>query len=254
MSEDDENCQLLKETINKTTKTYGIKGSGDVIAKDIYYNNGITYFDVYLLLNEKGYEKIGNCSINTLGEHNVKNALAAICVSLTLGIDFKTISNGLNKWQGVGRRLEVISTGTFELLNNKKIEDLTIIQDYGHHPTEIAATINSLKKAHNKRIVTIFQPHKYSRTKAFLSEFCKSLSLSDYLFITDIYPASEQPIKGFSILNLLGELEESEYRSFNFFNEYEDLRGLLSIYLKRGDILLILGAGDIYTIGEKLTR
>lgn len=254
LCEDDKNCRILKKDINRNTITYGINDVGDVIARNIEYKDGVTFFDVYKVVHKDNrYEKIGECTINIIGHHNVQNALASICVAIELGIDFNTIRQGLSKWQGVDRRMQVMSTGTMSF-EKQKIDEITIIQDYGHHPTEISSTIKSIKDAYNKRIVTIFQPHKYSRTKAFLTEFSVSLSRSDYLFITDIYSASEKPIDGFSITNLLNEFDVINYKNVKYFSDYKQLKVLLPDILKSGDIILILGAGDIDTISEKLSK
>jgi UDP-N-acetylmuramate--alanine ligase len=251
--EDDENCRNLKKHINSRVLTYGIKESADVVAKNIKFIDGRTCFDVYVKDNKGSYSYYGDFSIQKMGEHNVSNALASICVGIELEIEVIKMKIGLDNCQGVERRMEFMGEGSL-FINNKLFNDLTIIQDYGHHPTEIISTTESLKQVYKKRIVTVFQPHRYSRTKVFLSEFCSVLSKSDYLLITDIYSGSEDEIEGFSVINLLQEFNKKNFTDYTYFKDYPDMEDKLSNVVKDGDMILFLGAGDIANMCKDLSN
>jgi UDP-N-acetylmuramate--alanine ligase len=253
LCEDDENCRELRTLISKRAITYGFTETSDILARNITYDKGRTHFDVYIKNGDTKHKYIGNFSIEKMGEHNVKNALAAVCVGIELGLAIEDIHSGLSNCKGVDRRMQLMAEGDL-LINNKLFKDLTVIQDYGHHPTEILFTIQSLRNAYKKRIVTIFQPHRYSRTKAFLNEFCSVLAKADYLLITDIYPGSEEKIEGFSIDNLLERFENEYYDKFSYFNGVVEMKHNLEEHLIDGDIVLFIGAGDIYNMCNALTR
>ena len=183
---------------------------------------------------------MGKVILKVPGEHNVLNSLAAIGVGLQFDIPFVNIKDALFKFGGVGRRLEV--------KGEKK--GIMVIDDYGHHPTEVFATLCALK--HNypkKRLVVIFQPHRYTRTKNLYKEFGKALKKADVLYIMDIYPASEKPIKGITSDLIINSAKEKECNVFKF----ESVNSIVKI-LKENDILLTLGAGNVWQQGEELLK
>lgn len=229
---------IVKEILPKLTRkyvTYGFKGSPDITATDIKVVDGNTEYNVVY----KG-KKLGKIVLKVPGEHNVLNSLAAVGIGLKFDIPFVNIKDALFKFSGVGRRLEV--------KGEKK--GITVIDDYGHHPTEVKATLSALK--HNyptKRLVTIFQPHRYTRTQNLYKEFGKALKKADIVFVMDIYSASEKPIKGVTSDLIINSAKENKCNVYKF----TDINSVAKI-LKENDILLTLGAGNVWQQGEELLK
>jgi len=229
---------LVKEILPNLTRkyiTYGFKGNPDITATDITVVDGNTEYNVIY----KG-KKLGKIVLKVPGEHNVLNSLAAIGIGLQFDIPFVNIKDALFKFGGVGRRLEV----------KGEKNGITVIDDYGHHPTEVNATLSALK--HNyptKRLVTIFQPHRYTRTKNLYKEFGKALKKTDVLYIMDIYPASEKPIKGVTSDLIINSAKENKCNVYKF----TDISSIAKT-LKENDILLTLGAGNVWQQGEELLK
>ncbi len=189
-------------------------------------------------------DRLGQIRLNLPGEHNVLNSLAVIGVALDLEVDFPIISKALKEFQGTERRLQLKGT----------INDIMVMDDYGHHPTEIQVTLNTLKSCWNRRTTVVFQPHRYSRTKHLLQEFARSFYQADILVVTEIYPAGEDPIEGIS-----GELVAQVIKNFGhkrviFIKELKDIPGYLRDVVQPGDTLLTLGAGDVYKVGENFLQ
>ncbi len=230
--------KLVKEILPLTTRkciTYGFTGSPDITAKDIAVVDGNTEYNVIY----KG-KKLGKIVLKVPGEHNVLNSLAAIGIGLQFDIPFVNIKDALAKFGGVGRRLEV----------KGKKDGITVIDDYGHHPTEVVATLSALK--HNypkKRLVTVFQPHRYTRTQNLYKEFGKALKKADVVYVMDIYPASEKPIKGVTSDLIINSAKENKCNVFKF----TDIKDVAKT-LKENDILLTLGAGNVWQQGEELLK
>lgn len=211
-------------TIQNFPKTSRFRKIG-FIANNIRIANSTFIFDV-----ESPQIKIDNIKFTVPGYHNVENALAAICVAIELGVDIKLITKALEEYKGVTRRFEYI-------IKSKKI---IFIDDYAHHPSEITAFINSVRAIHkNKELTVIFQPHLYSRTKAFARGFSNSLSKADKIILMDIYPARETPIKGVSSEIIFKNLNINDKILCNKDNLLEIVTQL------KTDILVTLGAGDI---------
>jgi UDP-N-acetylmuramate--alanine ligase len=253
LCEDDIHCRELRALTNKRVLTYGLKATADVIAKNLTYTNGQTFFDVYIRNVDESYKHIGRFHTDKMGEHNVSNALASICVGLETGVSSSNMKKGISNCQSLDRRMQVMGEGDISL-EGKSFKGITIMQDYGHHPTEIKSTTRALKNVYGNRIITIFQPHRYSRTKMFLAEFGEVLSESDYLLITDIYPGSEKKIEGFSIKNLTLKFDDSGFNEYQYFEDYSDMKQALTNVLKDEDIILFLGAGDIYRLCNNFSR
>lgn len=229
---------LVKEILPYATRkyiTYGFKGNPDITATDITVVAGNTEYNVIY----KG-KKLGKIVLKVPGEHNVLNSLAAIGVGLQFDIPFVNIKDALFKFGGVGRRLEV----------KGEKNGVMVIDDYGHHPTEVNATLLALK--HNypkKRLITIFQPHRYTRTQNLYKEFGKALKKADVLYIMDIYPASEKPIKGVTSDLIINSAKENKCNVYKF----TDIVSISKI-LKENDILLTLGAGTVWQQGEEILK
>ncbi|MFA6939962.1 MAG: cyanophycin synthetase, partial [Clostridiaceae bacterium] len=214
--------------------SFGISG-GDLKATDISYDDkGCPSFNVLL----KG-EFLFKIKLNVPGEHNVKNALAAICASMSLNIDNKSIIKGLENFKGTHRRFEI-----------KGVKNgVTVVDEYSHHPTEIKAALSAAKKYPHKKIVAVFQPHTYSRTKTLFKEFLEAFYDADHLILADIYAAREIDNGEISSDDLGDGLRAKGIICKNFHSFPEIVKYAEGI-LEEGDILITIGAGDVYQVGE----
>lgn len=221
-------CKRVRELIPEVYKrkfTYGLSPEWDFYAADLTPVGLGTVFDVYF----RG-EKLGRVKLNVPGRHNVLNALAAVGVSLEAGIPFKEVAEGLEEFRNASRRMELKGT----------VNGVTFVDDYGHHPTEIEVSYAALRSSFpGRRLVVLFQPHRYSRTKNLWKEFVKVLSEIENLYICDIYSAGEEPIEGVSAKKLAEECGAV------YCGSLESACNLLKRVLKPGDVFLSLGAGDV---------
>ena len=240
--EDEEVRSLLPE-ITRPVIRYGIEAEADVNASNIRYRGTETVFDVMLPEAEAPVE----ITLNMPGRHNVLNALAAICVAHELGISVEHIQSALSGFEGIGRRMHrygeaVLPQGS-----------VTLIDDYAHHPTEVAATLNAVKNAWpEKRIVVVFQPHRYTRTRDLFEDFTKVLAQSDVLVLTEIYAAGEEHIAGADGRALCGAIRARGKVNPIFIEDAENLADDLKNILQDGDLLLTMGAGSIGRIASQL--
>jgi UDP-N-acetylmuramate--alanine ligase len=237
---DDENVADILPEIRKRKITYGFNAQADVSAEQIETGRGRVGFTV-----KRGGEVLGTIDFSLPGKHNVYNALATICVGLELAIPFKTISEALSSFQGVQRRMQQKGEG----------RGIKVMDDYGHHPTEIRATLSAIKEGWpEKRLVVLFQPHRYTRTIALLDEFKTCFHQADYLVMTEIYAASEQVIEEISGRILLDEVKKHGQRKTRFVPHVDKLAETILPELEEGDLVLTLGAGNIVRAGEDLVR
>lgn len=235
---DDENIADILPSIKKRTITYGLTSQSDIYADDIAWEDDRIFFTVN---NAAG--KLGRIGITPPGIHNVYNALAAVCVGLELDLSFEKIQTGLQGYAGVQRRMQ----------KKGEVDGITIVDDYGHHPTEIRATLEAIKQAWpQKRLVVLFQPHRFSRTKALFKEFQTCFHKADYLVMSDIYPASEEPIPGVTGESLLEATKLHGQRHTLYIGELDNMAQKLLPILQEGDLVLTLGAGNIVRVGEEL--
>lgn len=186
-------------------------------------------------------QDLGNITLHVPGRHNVSNALAALAASMELGISFDDIARGLTKFHGTDRRFQY----------KGEINGITVVDDYAHHPTEIAATLSAASHYPHRELWCVFQPHTYTRTKAFLSQFAQALSMADHVVLTDIYAAREVNTIGISSLDLKAELEKSG-KTCHYFPTFEEIEKFLLKNCMHGDLLITMGAGDVLKIGENL--
>lgn len=213
--------------------------------KSMYSATNITY-DKYgccsytLLINN---EDSGTIELSVPGLHNVYNSLSAVAAAFKLGISIDNIKAGLKHFTGTNRRFE--KKGEFN--------GVTVIDDYAHHPDEITATLNSAKNYPHNKIWCVFQPHTYSRTKALMPEFAKALSLADNIVLAKIYPARETDNLGISSADLM-ELIKAEGKDCYYYESFEDIEKFLLNNCINGDLLITMGAGDVYKIGEELLK
>ncbi|MEN8200284.1 MAG: UDP-N-acetylmuramate--L-alanine ligase [Thermodesulfobacteriota bacterium] len=235
---DDGNIADILPEIKKRKITYGLTAQADLCAEKIEGGRGRVNFDV----RYRG-ELLGKIDFSLPGRHNVYNALATICVGLELEIPFNTIAAALATFQGVQRRMQFKGKG----------RGITVLDDYGHHPTEIRATLSAIKEGWpDKRLVVLFQPHRYSRTLALLDEFKTCFHQADYLVMTDIYAASEKPLEEISGEILLDEVKRHGQRQTRFVASVDGLAEKILPELEEGDLVLTLGAGNIVRAGEDL--
>ncbi len=232
---DDEGVQRLLPNIKRPCLTYGF-GKQNKLRGEIVTAHLRSMFKVYL-----DGEEWGEVTVAQPGNHNVLNALASIGVALEAGLDKEDIINGLANFAGVGRR--------FERKGERK--GVMVVDDYGHHPAEILANLQTAKACYpDRRLVVAFQPHRFTRTQALFGEFCKAFTDADLLMLTEIYPASESPIPGVSGLSLAQGIKQVSETKVQFFPDFEALEKRLKDTLKPGDLFMTQGAGSIWTIGE----
>ncbi|MEN8191936.1 MAG: UDP-N-acetylmuramate--L-alanine ligase [Bacteroidota bacterium] len=235
---DEPALQDIIPLINKKTITYGLTHQADVRAVDIEHDEfNSSYTVVY-----KGKE-LGRITINLPGTHYIKNSLVAVTIATELGVEFSVIKKALEAFTGVYRRFET-----------KFVNDILVVDDYAHHPTEISATLSGIRNGWKRRLVAVFQPHLYSRTKDFYAEFGRAFLDSDVFICTDIYPAREEKIEGVS-----GELVANAAKSYGhkrviYEPEKEKVPELLMALERKGDIIITLGAGDIWKFGEEFIK
>ncbi len=223
----------------ENSATFGISENSDIYAKNIKeYKKGYFQFDVMF----EGVN-LGNIKLNIIGKHNVFNALASILVGLVCDIDFEMIKNSIENFSGVERRSEFIGT----------INGAGVYHDYAHHPKQIEKMICAIKELKNKmgRVITIFEPHTYSRTKFLLEDFAKSFSGSDYVFLAPVYSARENESEGLSSKELLIETRKVVKNS-EVFNSFDDIVFRVKNEAKKDDIILVLGAGNIEKLAKML--
>jgi UDP-N-acetylmuramate--alanine ligase len=178
------------------------------------------------------------------GKHNVQNALAAIAVALELNVPFPKIKAGIERFTGVYRRWE----------KKGDVGGMTVYDDYAHHPTECRATLSGVKAGWRRRVVCVFQPHLYSRTRDFYDEFGKSFLLSDMLVVTDVYPAREEPIQGVSGELIVNAAKQFGHKDVHYVSDKKEVPAFLARVCKKGDIVITMGAGDIWKFGEEFVR
>ncbi len=235
---DDKNIADILPRIGKRTMSYGLTPQADIYGEGIFFSGGRVHFTV-----KHGGEVLGEVDITPPGRHHVYNALAAVCVGLELEIPFEVIKDALRSYEGVQRRMQL----------KGKASGITVVDDYGHHPTEIKATLGAIKEAWpEKRLVVAFQPHRYTRTEALYEDFKTCFHQADYIIMTDIYAASEQPIEGITTENLLLEIKHHGQRHTLYVKEVGSVAESAVEVLQEGDLFLTLGAGNIVSAGEDL--
>ena len=171
------------------------------------------------------------------GEHNIKNALGAVVLALELDISFEKIRLGLGQYTGVRRRFDIKYTTA---------RNIMIVDDYAHHPSEVSATLLAAKSGWNRRIIAVFQPHLFTRTRDFYHDFAQAFQQSDVLIVTDIFPAREQPIDGITAEIIVDEAKRLGHKHIEFIAEQEDIPARLKDISKPEDIIITMGAGNIW--------
>ncbi len=235
---EDGNIADIIPRVKKRFVTYGLSSQADIRATHIKLSGGTTSF----VAHYKGY-RMGEVSFAMPGAHNVLNALACIAVAMELDVPFNLIQEGFAKFGGVGRRFQI----------KGEVNGIMVVDDYGHHPAEIRATLAAAKNGWpDRRLVVAFQPHRYTRTKELFDEFVTAFYDADVLVLTDIYAASEKPISGVSSESLAATIKKHGQREVSYVADREALPEYLAAIAKPGDIVLSLGAGNIWQAGEGL--
>ena len=225
----------LTAGLSRKIITFGLSASCDYYPSEITFNEkGCAHFTAMYLDTP-----LMEVTLNVPGMHNVTNALASIALAMCLKLPKETILSGLSAFGGAERRFQYKGT----------VNGVTVIDDYAHHPTEISATLTAAAKYPHKRLVLVFQPHTYSRTKAFLEDFANVLSLADLVVLADIYAAREKNTYGISSMDIKSLLDKKEVNCF-YFPTFEEIETFLSENCMDGDLLITMGAGDIVNVGE----
>lgn len=241
---DDENVRSVLGRIHRPVRTYGTSRQASLRAENIEQVAATTQFDVF-----EGIERLGGITLHAPGLHNVRNALAAVAVGLELGVSFQTIAEGLSQYAGVDRRFQV--KGEAALTQDGETGTVLLVDDYAHHPTEIEATLAAAAKGWaDRRIVAVFQPHLYSRTRDLAAEFANAFYDADVLVVTDIFPAREEPIEGISGQMVADLARQFGHRDVHYVSQKGALPAHLQSLVRPGDLVVTMGAGDVWRFGE----
>ena len=223
----------------KKITTYGLNPQADVQAVDIRHADNQSFYTLV-----KDNAELGTVTLQVPGKHNVQNSLGAIAVGLELGIPFDKIKSGIEKFSGVYRRWE----------KKGEAAGITLYDDYAHHPTECKATLAGVKAGWRRRVVCVFQPHLYSRTRDFYEDFGKSFLLSDVLIVTDVYPAREEPIQGITGELIVNAAKQFGHKEAHYVQDKKKVPAFLKSIVRPGDIVVTMGAGDIWKYGEEFLK
>ncbi len=236
---DDPHVQAVIPKVERRRVTYGLSAQADISAHDIRYDQSFgSKFSVL-----RGIDVLGRVTLRVPGKHNVYNSLAAIAVGLELEVPFDTIAHALGEFSGADRRFQFKGDAA----------GVTVIDDYGHHPTEVKATLSAARiGAPNRRIVVLFQPHRYSRTADLMDEFASAFNNADVLLVTDIYAASETPIDGINAEVLTGRIKSYGHKNAEYVGAVEGAAELLRATVREGDLVITLGAGSVHRSGDQL--
>jgi UDP-N-acetylmuramate--alanine ligase len=237
---DQPTIQRLLPRLEKRVITYGLEAGADLVARRVELAGLTSRFEVV----QRG-TPLGECTLAVPGRHNVANALAAVAVGLDLEIPFPTIRKALAAFAGVQRRFQVRGV----------VDGITVVDDYGHHPAEIRATLAAAKAGFDCRVVTVFQPHRYTRTRDLFAEFLTAFNQSDVLVVMDIYAAGETPIPGVTAADLAEGVRAHGHRNVTYLgsDRARVLDHLVEV-TRPGDIVLTLGAGDVGQLGPEILR
>ncbi|UCE23909.1 MAG: UDP-N-acetylmuramate--L-alanine ligase [Candidatus Zixiibacteriota bacterium] len=237
ISADDMNLSRIRSRIARPYQTFGFEAESDFRATDVSMESSRTVFAVH----HRG-DLLGEIIIKVPGMFNVANALAAVATCRELDVPFETIADGLLTFTGVSRRFEIIG----------EANDIVVVDDYAHHPSEIKATLEAAQSLYQRRVIVIYQPHLYSRTRDFKSDFARALSVADVCILTDIYPAREEPIEGISSAVIAQEASALGLGRFEYVGAKENAIEKIVSVTQPGDLVITMGAGSITLIKNKI--
>jgi UDP-N-acetylmuramate--alanine ligase len=236
---DDEGARDLIPRFDRALLTYGLTSQADLRADALEFGGGGSRFEV----TWRG-EELGEVTLQVPGVHNVRNALAALSVGLHLDLEPAMMLAAMASFSGVARRFDI----------RGEVGGVMVVDDYAHHPTEITATLKAIRAGYDRRIVAVFQPHLYSRTRDFAGEFGVALLDSDLLVVTGIYPAREQPIAGVTAELIAAASREHGHRQVVYLPELDDVPSYLAEVVREGDLVVTMGAGDIWVAARELVE
>ncbi|MCX8073164.1 MAG: UDP-N-acetylmuramate--L-alanine ligase [Candidatus Binatia bacterium] len=234
---DDPNLRALLPQAKKRTITYGTCPEAEYRATEVWVRGLHTHFVV-----ERHGQALGDLVVRMPGRHQALNALAALAVATELEVPFETVRKALAEFNGIHRRFEICGEERGVLL----------VTDYGHHPTEIRATLAAAREGFGRRLVVVFQPHRFTRTRDLFQDFLGAFDSADELFLTEIYPAGEQPIEGITGEALYRALRRRGHLDVEFVPDLSELPGAVAAHVRPGDLVLLLGAGNIHELVEPL--
>ena len=227
---DDAGVREILSRIKRRCSTYGLSEEADYKAREIEFENGKPSFSVY-----RHAEPLGRIRLGIPGMHNVVNSLGAIAACLQFDVSFEQAREALERFEGVKRRFEVIGA----------VRGVTVVDDYAHHPGEIAATLDAARRSGFERVIAVFQPHLFTRTRDFLDGFAKSLSKADTVFVADIYKSREEPIPGVTAAGIVKKMHETGHKDAHYVARKEEIVKQAVAGAADGDGIIVMGAGDI---------
>lgn len=236
---DDQHTQEIIPNVKRRIITYGMSSQADVSATSINMEMFKTSFDLIMF-----GKNVGRIEQNIPGIHSVYNSLAALTVANEVGIDFETSSKALKEFENAERRVEL----------KGDVKGIMVLDDYGHHPTEIMATLKGIKEGWQRRLIVVFQPHRYSRTQALMDRFQRAFYQSDVVIVTNIYAASEKPIEGVKADDIAEGIKRYGHKEVYFEPNLSNIPARLLEIAKPGDIVLTLGAGDVWKVSEEFVN
>jgi UDP-N-acetylmuramate--alanine ligase len=231
--------RALLPQVRKPYVTYGTTPEADWVASNITVEGLNTRFEV-----RHGNMHHGPVVLQMPGRHYALNALAAAIAACEMGVPFNTVREALAQFGGIHRRFEVLG----------EINNILVVDDYGHHPEEVRATLRAAREGFQRRLVVAFQPHRYTRTRDLFNDFLSAFDDAERLFVTDIYPAGEERIEGVSGEALYQALRRRGHLDVEYRASRESLETALLDTIRPGDLLIVLGAGDIYKVGEEILQ
>jgi UDP-N-acetylmuramate--alanine ligase len=231
--------QAIVPSMTRRTVSYGFASQADLVATEI----GVEAMGMRFTVSRRG-ERLGAARVQMPGRHNVLNALATLAVALELDVPFATASEALDTFLGIERRFE----------HKGEAHGVHVIDDYGHHPAEIRATLAAAREIHDGRIVVVFQPHRYTRTRDLWDEFVAAFNDADVLLVTEIYAAGESKIPGIEVAPLVEAIHAHGHRNVHFAPDLEELAERVAGLAEPGDLVVTLGAGSISTLGERILQ
>ena len=225
--------------IERPVTTYGMSRDAAFRAKELEFKENKSTYSLF-----RAEENLGKIHLNVPGEHNIMNSLGAVALGFELGLSFNSIKNGLLDYKGVRRRFDIKGSHN----------DVMVVDDYAHHPTEVFTTIEAAKKGWDRKLIVVFQPHLFTRTKEFYKEFAKSLEKADFIIITSIYPSREKPIPGITSKLISDNIDKTKKDVLFNVNDVDQAITILNEIAKPGSMILTLGAGDIWRFSDKYLK
>jgi UDP-N-acetylmuramate--alanine ligase len=236
---DDVTVRGLVPQVRKRVITYGTSSDADFVARDLTVSGMETRFEV-----AHDGQVLGGLTVRLPGRHQALNALAALAVATELDVSFETVREALAEFGGIHRRFEVCG----------EAGGILVVSDYGHHPAEIRATLAAAREGFGRRLVVLFQPHRFTRTRDLFGDFLDAFDAADHLVLTEIYPAGEEPIDGVTAEVLYFALRRRGHLDISYVPDHRALVAAVQPMLRPGDLVMVLGAGSVHEVGESLVR